>query len=207
MTKPFNDLRDKMSIESRERSEKKARELGSQMIWPMMEWPGMGEDFGDCSTPAPEEKHRCFEFCSEAETLVRFGQDMFVFTDTDDRKFYLTVEEAKVISRYILKSLENKKTKENVMNEERPVVVCTDKRGVFFGYATDTKGDPIILKRARMCIYWSSACKGVLGLASIGPQPGSKIGKAVPEIELRQITCVIEMTKEAVEKWEEGLWA
>ena len=92
-------------------------------------------------------------------------------------------------------------------NKERPVVVCTDNRGVFFGYATETRGDPIILKRARMCIYWSAATKGVMGLASDGPAPGSKVGAAVPEIELRQITCVIEMAPAAVAKWESAPWA
>ncbi len=39
---------------------------------------------------------------------------------------------------------------------ERPVLVTTEYRGVFFGYAADTKGDTIILKRARNCIYWPS---------------------------------------------------
>ena len=36
------------------------------------------------------------------------------------------------------------------MSTERPVIVTTEHRGVFFGYATDTSGDAIYLKRARM---------------------------------------------------------
>lgn len=90
---------------------------------------------------------------------------------------------------------------------ERPVIVCTDKRGVFFGYAEDTSGDPITLKKARMCVHWSAATKGVLGLASTGPASGSKVGTAVPSIELRGITCVMDMTPEAVAAWERGPWA
>ena len=40
---------------------------------------------------------------------------------------------------------------------ERPVIVTTAHRGVFFGYATNTDGETIALTRARLCIYWSSA--------------------------------------------------
>lgn len=90
---------------------------------------------------------------------------------------------------------------------ERPVIVCTDKRGVFFGYAKDTSGDPITLTRARMCVYWSSETKGVVGLAASGPAKGSRIGPAAPSVELRGITCVMEMEPAAVEAWERGPWA
>ncbi len=38
---------------------------------------------------------------------------------------------------------------------ERAVVVTTIHRGVFFGYAIDTTGKSIELKRARLCIYGS----------------------------------------------------
>ena len=91
-------------------------------------------------------------------------------------------------------------------SKEKAVVICTDKKGVFFGYAEKTNGDPITLKRARMCVYWSSDMKGVMGLASQGPSSSCKIGDAVPEIELRGITCVISCTDEATKKWEAGKW-
>jgi len=35
----------------------------------------------------------------------------------------------------------------------RPVLVTTEYRGVFFGYADDTTGDTIILTKARNCVY------------------------------------------------------
>lgn len=92
-------------------------------------------------------------------------------------------------------------------SKERPVLVCTEKRGVFFGYASDTSGSVIELKRSRMCVYWSRATKGVLGLAAMGPQDGSRIGPSVPSIELRGITCVVACTPEAVSAWESGPWA
>lgn len=87
-------------------------------------------------------------------------------------------------------------------NPERPVLVTTKYRGVFFGYATDTSGDTITLKRARNCIYWPSGNGGFVGLASEGPARGARIGSRVDQIELRKVTAVAEVTPAAVEKWE-----
>jgi hypothetical protein len=92
-------------------------------------------------------------------------------------------------------------------NQERAVVVTTEHRGVFFGYATNTVGDPITLKRARLCLYWSADVKGFMGLASSGPSSGCRIGPAVEEIELRKITSVIAVSAEAAAKWESAPWA
>ena len=89
---------------------------------------------------------------------------------------------------------------------ERPVLVTTEHRGVFFGYAEDTHGDPIRLNRARLCLYWSADVKGFMGLASNGPTAQCKIGPPA-DIELRKITAVLEVTPEAVEAWEKGPWS
>ncbi len=89
---------------------------------------------------------------------------------------------------------------------ERAVLVTTAHRGVFFGYATKTDGDVINLRAARNCIYWTAAEKGFLGLASGGPGSGCKIGPAA-DIELRNITCVAEVTDAAAKRWEEAPWA
>ena len=53
--------------------------------------------------------------------------------------------------------------------QERAVIVTTAHRGVFFGYATDTDGETIALKKARLCVYWSRDMKGFMGLAASGP--------------------------------------
>lgn len=89
---------------------------------------------------------------------------------------------------------------------ERAVVVCTDKRGVFFGYTTDTHGDRIFLRRARMAVFWSSTIKGVLGLAATGPDDKCRISSAPPAIEVRGITCVMECSEQAVKAWEASPW-
>lgn len=88
---------------------------------------------------------------------------------------------------------------------ERPVLVTTEFRGVFFGYAEDTSGDVIHLKRARNCLFWSAAIKGFLGLATVGPDSDCRVGPKA-DLEIRKVTSVAEVTPEAVEKWEHAPW-
>jgi hypothetical protein len=84
--------------------------------------------------------------------------------------------------------------------KERPVLVCTKFRGVFFGYSSDTTGDVIHLRSARMAIYWATK-RGVMELAETGPTPNSRIS-ARADCEVRKITSVFEVTPDAVAKWE-----
>lgn len=90
--------------------------------------------------------------------------------------------------------------------KERPVIVTTEHRGVFFGYATDTDGESIKLSRARNCLYWSQDVKGFMGLASAGPSRTCRIGPAA-DITVRNITAVLEVTPEAAAAWEKSPWA
>lgn len=90
--------------------------------------------------------------------------------------------------------------------KERAVVVTTQHRGVFFGYAGDTDAEIIKLRAARNCLYWPTENKGFMGLAAIGPVKGSRIGPAA-DISLRDITSVIECTPEAVTAWEAAPWS
>jgi hypothetical protein len=86
---------------------------------------------------------------------------------------------------------------------ERAVIVTTAHRGVFFGYASDTNGETIALKRSRLCLYWSADMRGFMGLASIGPNSSCKIGPPA-DITLRSITAVLEVTPEAERRWVEA---
>ena len=90
--------------------------------------------------------------------------------------------------------------------KERPVIVTTAHKGVFFGYATDTDGPTIKLRAARLAVYWTSDLRGFMGLASKGPTPGCRIGHAA-DITLRDITSVLEVTPEAVTNWEKAIWS
>ena len=89
---------------------------------------------------------------------------------------------------------------------ERAVLVTTDKRGVFFGYATDVDGDTVTLRRARNCIYWSADVKGFMGLCVTGPTAPCRIGPAVESINLRGVTSVAAVSDAAVKAWEAAPW-
>lgn len=89
---------------------------------------------------------------------------------------------------------------------KKPVIVTTEFRGVFFGYIKDDKKAPseITITNVRNCIYWSADVGGFLGLASVGPTKGCKIGKKVKELTLYKITSVTPVEEEAVKVWEEA---
>ncbi len=91
---------------------------------------------------------------------------------------------------------------------EQWVVVTTDKdrKGVFFGNIVSEEEDVVILEDARMAVYWSSDSKGVLGLASIGPQDGSRITPPVPKLKVNGVTSVIYCTDIAIKQWEAAPW-
>ncbi len=85
----------------------------------------------------------------------------------------------------------------------RPVLVTTEFRGVFFGYAEDTTGDSVTLTDARNCIYWPATNGGFGGLASEGPAKGARIGATIGKIDLRKVTSVAEVTDAAEQVWKE----
>lgn len=85
----------------------------------------------------------------------------------------------------------------------KPVLVTTEFRGVFFGTVKDDKKLPqeITLTDAKNCIYWSSDCGGFLGLAAKGPNSQCRIGAEIKEITLYKITSVTPVEPKAVENW------
>ena len=93
---------------------------------------------------------------------------------------------------------------EAAASKERAVIVCTEFRGVFFGYVSGpTKGvDPIELKRARMAIRWGTTT-GIMQLAETGPTANSKISSRA-DLEVRKVSAVFEMTAAAIEAWEKA---
>jgi len=86
---------------------------------------------------------------------------------------------------------------------KNPVLVTTEFRGVFFGDLVSDKNLPekCTLRKARNCIYWSSDCKGFLGLAANGPTCNCRIGERVDKLTLYKITSVTPVSKKAVDKW------
>ena len=89
-----------------------------------------------------------------------------------------------------------------------PVVVTTEHRGVFFGYLRGSRDGKIVeLSQARMCLYWSSAVRGILGLAVTGPVSGCRVGPAVSTLTLQGVTAVMDVRQEAVKLWEAASWS
>ena len=90
----------------------------------------------------------------------------------------------------------------------KAVLVTTKYKGVFFGYLEGEINGPgkIELKNARNCLYWTSDCKGFIGLATTGPTSGCRIGPKASEITLYGVTSITPVTDAAVEKWESAPW-
>ncbi|MCG6203675.1 hypothetical protein LPW26_03415 [Rhodopseudomonas sp. HC1] len=103
------------------------------------------------------------------------------------------------------KKAEGKSTESSAPDKERAVLVTTQHRGVFFGYATDVQGNIINLRAARNCLYWSADVKGFAGLAATGPSKTCRVGPAV-DLQLRDITSVALVTDAAVLAWEAAPW-
>lgn len=93
---------------------------------------------------------------------------------------------------------------------EKPYVVVTtdrDKKGVFCGFLQEETKDYVILEEARMIIYWSPETRGVVGIASIGCQKGSRVTPPAPEIKLFGVTSIIKCSKKAKEKMRRDIWS
>jgi hypothetical protein len=89
------------------------------------------------------------------------------------------------------------------LTKKKAVIVTTEFRGVFFGYLpknTDENAKDLVLLDARCAIYWSGV-RGFLGLASHGPESGSKIGSKAPRVLLHGITSVSDCTPDAEKAW------
>lgn len=89
-----------------------------------------------------------------------------------------------------------------------PVIITTDKRGVFMGYIDekDATNQTIKAEDVHMCVYWSENVKGVLGLAATGPDEKSRVTKAAPSAILHGVTGVIGITKKAEKAWLSTPW-
>ncbi len=92
--------------------------------------------------------------------------------------------------------------------KKRFVVVTTEHRGVFAGFlnGSDDTAKTVALTDAQMCVYWSANVQGILGLASSGPQKGSKVTPKIPRIVLQAVTSVMDATDEAVKAWHARPW-
>jgi len=85
----------------------------------------------------------------------------------------------------------------------KKIILCCGQNGRAVIYGTVTKapvaGEPVMLTDARMVLYWSAACGGLLGLAARGPQDDTRITHAVPTVVETVWQEWVECTEEAAE--------
>ena len=100
-------------------------------------------------------------------------------------------------------------TKKKNGKNEIAVLVTTEHRGVFFGYVDRSKVDDSALdiRGARLCVRWTQDMQGFMGLASMGPSSGCRIGPVADIPSLRSITGVFAVTPEAEKKWKAARWS
>lgn len=87
-----------------------------------------------------------------------------------------------------------------------PIIVTTLHKGVFFGYGIPSEAKTIRITEARMCVYWASSVRGVLGLAATGPNKECRVTKPIPAITLNDVTSIMEVSPEAEVAWKEDKW-
>lgn len=94
-------------------------------------------------------------------------------------------------------------------SDNRPVLVTTAHRGVFFGYLIgEPAKEKLLLRSVRNVLYWDAEAKGVVGLASAGPSDRCRIGPpAGDESTLFDITAVFGCTDAAAKRFEAAPWA
>jgi hypothetical protein len=90
---------------------------------------------------------------------------------------------------------------ESTQHKSTPVIVCTDKRGVVFGYTTNHAARPIELTDARMCLYWSVDVGGVFGLGERGPTKDCKISATLSKLTLEGVTAIFQVDSAAETAW------
>jgi hypothetical protein len=81
------------------------------------------------------------------------------------------------------------------------ILLCCGQNGraVIYGAVSEKPipGQPVELTDARMVLYWSTACGGLLGLAAGGPKEGTRVTHAVPRVVETVWQEWIEVTPEA----------
>lgn len=90
-----------------------------------------------------------------------------------------------------------------------PVLITTDKRGVFFGKIDpqDYDKSSIVAEDIQMCVRWTADVKGVMGLASNGPSEKCRVSRPTTNGILHGVTMVLTCSDKAVAAWERMPWS
>jgi hypothetical protein len=94
--------------------------------------------------------------------------------------------------------------------EKKAALILDTHRGVYYGRIVKIKdkGRTVELDGMRHAFYWSAGEdgeKGVYSLATVGPQPGSKIGPRVHAI-VYDVAKIVDVSAKAIAAWEAATW-
>lgn len=86
---------------------------------------------------------------------------------------------------------------------KKPILLCGGSQGraVVFGWVDEypVKGEAVTLTDARMVLYWSEGCGGLLGLAAKGPFDGTRLTDVVARVSDTQWQQYVEVSSKASE--------
>jgi hypothetical protein len=85
-------------------------------------------------------------------------------------------------------------------SDSRPWVVCA-------GVLEKQDASGVTLRDARQAVYFTAPRGGLFGLATHGPQPGSRISGAAERVELGPKVALLDCTAEARAAWECSPWS
>ncbi len=94
------------------------------------------------------------------------------------------------------------------MSERKPVIVCTERQGLFFGYCENDgpqNMEEITLHNARMCVEWRGM-RGALDLAVTGPNEKCKISPPVAFLQITKLSGFFPCSEVSARQWEKGFW-
>lgn len=86
------------------------------------------------------------------------------------------------------------------------VMVATAEKGVYCGKLSGEPGESLTLENARMLVYWASSMRGVLNCAKAGPDRNCRVSPPVSRIKLFGVVAIVEVSDEAMKKWESEPW-
>jgi hypothetical protein len=97
---------------------------------------------------------------------------------------------------------------ETKTNPTRYVLVATASRPwtIAAGYLESEDGDTVILRDARMIVYYSAGSQALFGVAVRGMRGQGRVTSAVSRARLRNVEVVLDVTPEAQSSIEAEPW-
>lgn len=100
------------------------------------------------------------------------------------------------------------KTAKTPKAEAEYLIVVTASRPwtIVAGYVESDDGTTVILRDARMIVYYSSDSRGLYGIASVGVTGSARVSPAAPRVAVSNVEHRISVTDEARASIEAAPW-